>query len=45
MFRYINFAHGDEELQAIYGSSLDKLRTLKKKFDPSGAFGQWFKIA
>ncbi|KXH65323.1 FAD binding domain-containing protein [Colletotrichum nymphaeae SA-01] len=42
---YINFAHGDEELQAIYGSSLDRLKALKKQFDPSGAFGQWFKIA
>ncbi|KAL1883346.1 hypothetical protein Daus18300_000404 [Diaporthe australafricana] len=41
---YVNFAHGDEELQAIYGSSLDRLRTLKKQLDPSGVFGQWFKI-
>lgn len=41
---YINFAHGDEELEAIYGSSLDRLKTLKTKYDPSGVFGQWFKI-
>ncbi|KAF9881461.1 FAD binding domain-containing protein [Colletotrichum karsti] len=41
---YVNFAHGDEELQAIYGSSLDKLKTLKKQYDPTGVFGQWFKI-
>ncbi|KAK2610114.1 hypothetical protein N8I77_003569 [Diaporthe amygdali] len=41
---YINFAHGDEELQAIYGSSLDRLKTLKQQLDPSGVFGQWFKI-
>lgn len=42
--RYINFAHGDEELQAIYGSSLDRLRTLKQQLDPSGVFNQWFPI-
>lgn len=41
---YINFAHGDEELQAIYGSALDRLRTLKQKFDPTGVFNQWFPI-
>lgn len=44
MRRYINFAHGDEELSAIYGSSLDRLRTLKQQFDPSGVFNQWFQI-
>lgn len=42
--RYINFAHGDEELSAIYGSALDRLRTLKQQFDPSGVFNQWFEI-
>ncbi|KAF2128902.1 FAD binding domain-containing protein, partial [Dothidotthia symphoricarpi CBS 119687] len=41
---YANFAHGDESLEAIYGSSLARLRTLKKKWDPSGAFNQWFEI-
>ncbi|CRK22468.1 hypothetical protein BN1723_002906 [Verticillium longisporum] len=28
---YINFAHGDEELVAIYGSSLPRLKELKSK--------------
>jgi hypothetical protein len=39
---YANFAHGDESLEAIYGSSLPKLREVKKKWDPKGVFGQWF---
>jgi FAD/FMN-containing dehydrogenase len=42
--RYINFAHGDETLEAIYGSSLPRLREVKKKYDPTGAFNQWFAI-
>ena len=41
---YANFAHGDESLEAIYGSSLPRLRELKKKWDPKGVFGQWFPI-
>ncbi|KAI1339166.1 FAD binding domain-containing protein [Xylariaceae sp. FL0016] len=41
---YINFAHGDETLEAIYGSSLTKLKALKHEWDPMGAFGQWFDI-
>ena len=41
---YANFAHGDEKLEAIYGSNLPRLRELKKKWDPKGVFGQWFPI-
>lgn len=41
---YINFAHGDETPEAIYGSSLARLKQLKKKYDPAGAFSQWFTI-
>lgn len=41
---YVNFAHGDESLDALYGSSLPQLRALKKKWDPQGVFGQWFPI-
>lgn len=41
---YPNFAHGDESLAAIYGDSLPRLRTLKRKWDPAGVFGQWFPI-
>jgi FAD/FMN-containing dehydrogenase len=44
MNSYVNFAHGDETPEAIYGSSLPKLKQLKKKYDPSGVFNQWFTI-
>jgi FAD/FMN-containing dehydrogenase len=42
--RYANFAFGDETQNAIYGTSLAKLKTLKKRYDPQGAFNQWFPI-
>ncbi|KAI6358504.1 hypothetical protein MCOR31_009845 [Pyricularia oryzae] len=42
---YINFAHGDEDLAAIYGSSLPRLQELKKRYDPNNVFGQWFSLA
>jgi FAD/FMN-containing dehydrogenase len=41
---YANFAHGDETPEAIYGSSLPKLKQIKKKYDPNGVFNQWFTI-
>jgi hypothetical protein len=41
---YINFAHGDETPEAIYGSSLPRLKQIKKKYDPTGVFNQWFTI-
>jgi hypothetical protein len=41
---YINFAHGDEDLEDIYGESLPRLRELKKKWDPENRFNQWFPI-
>ncbi|WYZ36055.1 hypothetical protein EsH8_X_000702 [Colletotrichum jinshuiense] len=41
---YVNFAYGDEEPEAIYGSSLPRLRQLKALWDPLGAFNQWFMI-
>lgn len=41
---YINFAHGDENLEAIYGENLPRLRLLKEKWDPCGVFNQWFEI-
>jgi hypothetical protein len=43
-FRYINFAYGDEGLEAIYDESLPRLQTLKKKHDPNNRFNQWFNI-
>ncbi|KAI4122689.1 MAG: hypothetical protein LQ338_005671, partial [Usnochroma carphineum] len=38
---YVNYAHGDEPLQAIYGYEpwrLDKLRRLKREYDPEFKF-------
>ncbi|KAF1846587.1 FAD-binding domain-containing protein [Cucurbitaria berberidis CBS 394.84] len=41
---YINFAHGDEPLEQVYGDSLCRLSQLKGKWDPLGRFNQWFPI-
>ncbi|KAI1176593.1 FAD binding domain-containing protein [Nemania sp. FL0916] len=41
---YINFAHGDEPLDVVYGDSLPKLKTLKQRVDPTNQFDQWFDI-
>ncbi|KAL1966805.1 hypothetical protein VTN77DRAFT_3770 [Rasamsonia byssochlamydoides] len=41
---YINFAHGDDPLQNVYGSSLPELLALKKKYDPANRFGNWFPL-
>lgn len=38
---YVNYAHGDESQQATYGYEgwrLQKLRVLKKRYDPTGKF-------
>ncbi|KAF1960484.1 FAD-binding domain-containing protein [Byssothecium circinans] len=38
---YVNYAYGDESLQEIYGHEpwrLEKLRKLKKEYDPHGRF-------
>ncbi|KAL8638721.1 MAG: hypothetical protein Q9228_004148 [Teloschistes exilis] len=38
---YINYAHGDESLEAVYGYEpwrLEKLRKLKKSWDPENKF-------
>lgn len=42
--RYINFAHGDETQEEIYGESLPRLRHLKKHYDPQNRFNQYFPI-
>ncbi|KAI3335732.1 FAD binding domain-containing protein [Ustulina deusta] len=42
---YINFAHGDEPLSQIYGSSLSKLKLLKQKYDPHKRLNQWFPLS
>jgi FAD/FMN-containing dehydrogenase len=44
LHRYVNFAHGDEPLEEIYGDSLPRLRELKQKWDPENRFNQWFNI-
>lgn len=39
---YVNYAHGDESLEEVYGYEpwrLQKLRWLKKKYDPNNKFG------
>ncbi len=39
---YVNYAHGDETLEQIYGHQswrLEKLRKLKKQYDPENKFG------
>ncbi|KAF6834732.1 FAD binding domain-containing protein [Colletotrichum musicola] len=41
---YINFAHGDESLEEIFGNSLDRLREVKAEWDPTDVFNQWFNI-
>ncbi|KAI9148980.1 FAD-linked oxidoreductase OXR1 [Paramyrothecium foliicola] len=41
---YVNFGHGDEALETIYGSSLRRLRSIKKRYDPKNHFNQWFNI-
>ena len=41
MIAYVNYAHGDESLESIYGYDswrLDRLRRLKKEYDPEGRF-------
>ncbi|KAI4281852.1 MAG: hypothetical protein L6R35_005544 [Caloplaca aegaea] len=42
---YINFAHGDETLDVVYGSHLSRLEKLKKKYDPMNVFNHWFPLA
>ncbi|KAL8724366.1 MAG: hypothetical protein Q9166_007987 [cf. Caloplaca sp. 2 TL-2023] len=42
---YINFAHGDEPLEEVYGKNLLRLQRLKKRFDPQNRFNQWFPLA
>ncbi|KAF2875135.1 FAD binding domain-containing protein [Massariosphaeria phaeospora] len=41
---YVNFAHGDEGLEAVYGESLPRLKDIKRQWDPKGRFNQWFPI-
>ncbi|KAI0003489.1 FAD binding domain-containing protein [Xylariaceae sp. FL0662B] len=41
---YMNYAHGDEKLEALYGYEpwrLERLRSLKKRYDPHGLFSHY----
>ena len=41
---YVNYAFGDEPLPSIYGYEpwrLQKLRSLKQKYDPNNRFGYY----
>ncbi|CAG8977805.1 hypothetical protein HYALB_00010890 [Hymenoscyphus albidus] len=40
---YINFAFADP-LETIYGTSLGRLKILKKRYDPFNRFGQYFSL-
>jgi hypothetical protein len=44
---YVNYSFGDEPMEAIYGREewrLEKLRKLKKKYDPTGKFNYFAPI-
>lgn len=41
---YVNFAYGDDSLTSLYGTNVEKLKTLKAQYDPSGKFSQWFPL-
>ncbi|ORX97516.1 hypothetical protein BCR34DRAFT_165590 [Clohesyomyces aquaticus] len=38
---HVNFAHGDEELEAIYGESPPRLKEVKKRWDPDSRVNYW----
>ena len=42
--RYINFAHGDEDLESVYGVNVERLKEIKQRYDPNGHFNQWFPL-
>ncbi|KAF2624542.1 FAD-binding domain-containing protein [Macroventuria anomochaeta] len=45
---YVNYARGDESMEAIYGYEpwrLEKLRRLKKEYDPFGRFNYYAPIS
>ncbi|KAI1206796.1 FAD-binding domain-containing protein [Annulohypoxylon truncatum] len=41
---YVNFAFGDETNQVVYNNNTQRLRQLKKKYDPKNVFNQWFDL-
>lgn len=48
MHAYVNYAHGDETLEEVYGYEawrVARLRALKEKYDPLGRFGFYAPIS
>ena len=45
--RYPNFSTGDETVEQLYGSGerLERLRALKKQYDPEGLFSRFVPIS
>jgi FAD/FMN-containing dehydrogenase len=41
---YVNFAHGDEAPEDVYGESLPRLQELKAAWDPTNRFSQWLPL-
>lgn len=41
---YLNYAVGDESLEDVYGARLERLRALKKVWDPENKFGFYIPI-
>ena len=44
MTSYINTAHGDENNKVIYAENSERLRRLKRRYDPQGRFDNFFPI-
>jgi len=44
---YVNFATGDETVEQLYGSGpqLERLRALKRRYDPDGWFSRFIPIS
>ncbi|CAI7586539.1 unnamed protein product [Penicillium glandicola] len=42
---YVNYAHGEETQNQLYGNSKERLLALKKKYDPTGKFSFYAPIA
>jgi hypothetical protein len=43
---YVNFGNGDEALSVLYGGDerLEKLRGLKRRWDPEGVWGFYHRV-